>query len=169
MPMVPYTKCLAANTTAASFAARIPTATMPADGESALLDSRVFTPIERDSTVRIMPFAAGADDGTCQVRIIGWGRTEGSGALWMPVIICTATCTLCTAVGVAGKDVVATDRFCDAIVPVATTGGIAVTPGVTANTPAVLIVDISGYQKYELQFNINASATNVNALVAEFN
>ena len=163
--MAYYEKLLTSNSAATSFGSRIPTVTAPVDGASAAGDSKVFTPDVSHDTIEIMPFGTSAADQTMAFQVVGWRQTGGATSIWVPTLICTCVGTLCTATGVASADVLNTDYLCDAIT---VTTGVTVVPSVTANTPAVALINIEGFQKYEVMVQRNSSAATVNALVAEY-
>jgi hypothetical protein len=137
--------------------------------------------------VKIIPYGAGADNGTFSLRLIGWqpfGTTQ-TDLIWLPVPIAELTCTLSAAVGVAGGALVATDRLCDTIVVAGTRGslqprvtndnGTAAEFGgtVTATSPAndtiaFAVAFLWGFPKLEVSFTTGGSATNCNALLAFF-
>jgi hypothetical protein len=151
-----WLKALATNSTDAAFTAKVATATEPS-GTGVL---EMFRGLE---TLECEPFGAGADNATTAIQIIGWRKT---GALWAPTILAELDLILCTAVGVAGYDVAATDRFVDSIVNTNNYGTV-VTPTAPANKARKFITDISGWDKIEVLFS-RGTATNTNALVTAY-
>lgn len=158
-----YRVALAANSTA-SFASRIPLVSTTKDGESLHTIPNATSYLTEGDTMELIPYAAGADNTTFDVRVIGWRSvgpvvTRGS-AQWIPTIIVDLACTASSAVGIAGQTPTSTDRFVDAMT---VTTGIAVVPTVTANTPATAVISTAGFRFVEILTNVGA-ATNVNAL-----
>lgn len=155
-----WQKWLSANDASTSFASRIPTATKPTTN----IVERVGSITE--NMIELVFFGAGSDDQTLDVRLIGWNRTNTSEttAIWVPTPIAQFSCTLSTAVGVAGLDVVATDRFADTITGATwnpTSGVEIVSP--TGNIIAHVLVDVKGSDILQLDFD-STGATNGNAL-----
>lgn len=146
-----YLKLYATNATSTSFASKIITGTPPAG------DGVIATGGE---TLEILPFGAGADDDTFELKVIGWRRAD---VLWVPRNICHLAVTLSTAVGLAGKYVVETDRFADAIT-VTTGSANVVVPTVTANSPCMAIINIEGDEKIEIVFDRTGATTSCNVL-----
>jgi hypothetical protein len=144
-----YRKALATSSTATSFASKVITKTEPTG------DGVHSTNCAQNMTVLL--YGAGADDSTFDVKIIGWRKVIGT---WVPTNIAHLAAVLSTSVGVAGGDVVATDRFADAITA---TTGTATLPTVTANSIATATVSILNYDKVEFDFDM-ILATNGNAL-----
>jgi len=142
-----FLKALSTSATDTSFPSRIPTATRPS------------TAIENQGdTLTFAPYGEAANDDTFDLRVIGWSIRKD---IWIPTVICQLACTHCTAVGLANRDIVAAERFCDAIT---LTNGIAVLPSVPANTIATATVDIEGFDFFEFTFDLGAGA-NANALI----
>lgn len=119
-------------------------------------------------------FGTGNDDTTFLARILGWRYvTDAPGtpetAIWVPVPLLELTCTLSTATGVAGGTVGSSDRFADTLAIVGTTGNDDVSIDIVSpanNTPAHVVVDLKGFQKVEVIFDRNSSASSCNGLWA---
>ena len=141
------------NATDTSFAAKIATATKPSGAGVLEVQGR--------ATAEIMPFGAGNDDQTFDMRIIGW---RNIGDTYVPTIICAVSCTLCTATGYAGGQIVDTDRLVDTIT---VNSGVAVAPSVAANTPGLLLIAVDGFELIEAIFDMTG-ATNGNCLVGMY-
>jgi|LakMenEpi03Aug12_release.lakeMendotaPanAssembly.Ray.scaffolds.fasta_scaffold01277_41 hypothetical protein len=94
-----------------AFPARVPTATQPSG--AGIVSDPVVGQAAPD-WVQIVPFGDGADNATFDLRVIGWKVSDLG--LWTPTILGQAACTLSTAVGVAGYEVIASQRFADTIV-----------------------------------------------------
>lgn len=169
----------AANATATSFQSRIPTTTEPTVGDSSTSGTvgggiiRVgggekFVP----NNLLIVPFGTGSDTNTFKMRLLGWKATKGGLAtrLWVPIPLVEYTCTVTTAVGIAAKYLVATDRFCDTLSLAsgynANVSTELITP--TGDIIASLVVDVKGFDLLEFQFDRNSSATSCNALYCPY-
>lgn len=153
-----YEKCLTTNASDASFPSRVATATEPSGGGVVALGLG-------EDTIELLPYGTGNDDTTFDIRVIGWRKiVDSSTSLWVPYVICQAQCVNSTAVGVSGKPVVNTERFSDSNT---ITYGVGVSPTVPANTIAPLYVDVSGFAKFEVTFDMTG-ATNANALYAAY-
>lgn len=150
-----WAKLLAANSTDATFPARAPTTTEPSGvGVITLGAGRAVPP-----DLTFLFFGAGANDQTFNVRVIGWRKVDG---LWVPFLLCQATCTLSSAItGVAGQPVANTDLVADTV---SVTNGIGVgTTPVADSLPAYLEVGSKDCQKVEVVFDMTG-ATSGNAL-----
>jgi hypothetical protein len=89
----------------------------------------------------------------------------GNAPLWVPSLLASFTCTLCTQAGVAGTDVDNTQLFCGTIALVAGNANISnevLSP--TGNVIAHIIVDAKGAQYVETRFGTGSSATSCNCL-----
>jgi hypothetical protein len=158
-PGGPLRRAWTTNDTSSAFAAPAPTNTKPSgDG---VIDLAAVPPL----WVRVLPFGEGANDTTFDQRLVGWSLV---GVTWVPVILCQYSVTLSTAVGVAGGDVLATERFADAVSDPATNLG---TTGVDCqpkspqnNTPAHYLIDAVGCTVFKIE-NDMTGATSGNALV----
>src|SRR4051794_13866756 len=105
-----WVRALTTSSTDSSYASRVATVTTPAD------DGVLTPPLIAGKTPQsalLVFFGAGADNATLTARIIGWRKI---GTLWVPIDLAEVALTLSTAVGVAGTDAVATDRFADTLV-----------------------------------------------------
>lgn len=155
----------ATSPTTNGFPARPATTTAPTgDGVVDLATGRTELPRK----LLLAPFGAGADDTTFSLRVTGWRKTVGSAtALWVPVTLVELACTLSTAVGVAGADVVATDRFADTITVTKGNANVdTVILSIEGNLVAHAVIDVKGSSKAELTITTGGSATSGNALYA---
>lgn len=171
----PLRKARSVNQTSTSFVSKAPTATEPtgdagtATGASVLGLQYASGGPGRNS-VFVIPYGTGNENDTFSVRVIGWRCAEPGNRetlLWIPVVLVEVVVTLSTTVGVAGKAVVATERFADTIG--ITTGNANVSVDINSpadNTIATFLVALKGAQKLELSFSTNSSATDCNALLA---
>lgn len=160
-------KAKATSATDTSFPSKIPTGTEPAnDGVIDLRGSGILG----QNAVFCVPFGAGDDDDAFSMRLIGWRvyGTDPATLLWVPVILAEVSCTMSTAVGVSGKLIGASERFCDTITLV--TGNDDVTDSIispTGNVIAHITVDLEGSQKLEFTFDTTTGdPTNANCLYA---
>lgn len=158
-----YAKALSTSSTASSFTAKTPTGTEPTGNGIISFTQSLQVP----NFLELLPYGAGDDDDEFSMRVWAWRQFRASN-LWIPKLLCEVACVMCTATGVAGTDVVATERFVDAITLVFGNDGESVrrlSPG--SNLIASLLVDVQGAQKVELDFDMTTgSPTNANALYA---
>ncbi len=152
-------KALNTQGTLSSFASKIPTV-VPPTGDG------VKTNEAGDETLEVYPFGLGNDNTTFDFRIIGWRRTSMKpGAQWVSTVIAECTATLsaaqlgCPAGGSEGA--IPTQFYADTIVLNKGTGA---TPPQTADAGcAVLICDITAFDRIEFAGSTTSSATNYNA------
>jgi hypothetical protein len=169
-----FRKARSVNQTSATFVSKVPTGTEPAGDAGTATGASVFDIAPTGASggagpnaVLVMPYAVGADNTTFSVRAIGW-RLIGSDPatlLWVPTLLVELACTASAVVGVAGRAVVATERFADTIT--LTTGNDDVSVDIVSPTGDVAghaLVDIKGCQKLEFSFSTGSSATSCNAL-----
>ena len=171
----PFLKARSVNATDTSFPSKIPTITEPSgDAGTATGASVIDLGGEKGGVCQngmiVLPYMIGDDDDVMAMRIIGWRKIGNNPAtnLWIPVIIAELTCTGCTAVGIAARDVLNTERFCDTLALVTGNEDISidiVSP--TGNVVAHAIVDLKGFQKVEFTFDMTTGApTSGNCLYA---
>ena len=154
-----FAKALSTDSADTSFPSRIPTATEPSG--SGVLDIGMHG-VSSNGMI-LVPYATSGDGDTFSMRVIGW-RVVGAGntdtLLWIPVVLAEIACTASTTVGVAGKIIVATERFVDTITLVTGNDDISidiVSP--TGDEIAHVLVDTKGFQKIELTFDSTAVGT----------
>jgi hypothetical protein len=163
-----FQKFCAANATDAAFPARIATTTRPTGGgvydfaASGISPNGLMVP----ASILVLPFGTGADNATFLMRLYGWRLISDASltALWVPTILCQFTCTLSTAVGVAGAALIATERLADTLTANAMNNLSTVLVSNALDTPAYFQADIKGFPIIEATFNMNSSATAANAL-----
>jgi len=181
----PARRALGTDATDTSFASKVPTTTEPAGNGVLRLASGPGGSVP--CWALLWPIATAGNDDTFDLRVLGWRRigSGGPGAtLWFPSILGQFTCTLSTAVGVAGAPVVATERFADTIVNHATvtgaqgkttdtdSGGAASTGTTVIYSPGNNLIGwvkmpIGGFEKLELLFDTTAAGTTaMNCLIA---
>lgn len=126
----------------------------------------------------ICPYGLGNDDDAFSIRIVGMRRLASPGSdgrmQWFRFPIATLGCVVSTAVGLASGQVLATERFADAItialegtITAATTreGNIVLySPG--SNVPAHAIVPIGGWDAIELEWDQTTGTPTMNALLS---
>ena len=173
----PFVRARTVNQTSNGYVSKIPTITEPAADTGSATASAAISLTDagaRDGAgyngVLIMPYAIGSDDNTFSMRVIGW-RTVGEATngvfLWIPVLLCELACTCSTVVGIAGREVLNTERFADTITITYGNANVSVEAFSPANNvTAHAIVDLKGNQKFELSFTTGGSATSCNALWA---
>ena len=141
-----------ANSTATSFAARVPTTTKPTgDG---VIDSTGGL-----SYVLLTFFGRDAADETFAFRVMGWSQVIGAAkSLWVPVRLLQARCTLSTATGVADSEVTASEFIVDTIATVTgSTMREVVSPGDNAGA-AHAILDTTGFEIVTVDFDLITAA-----------
>lgn len=122
------TKARAVNSNLSAFPSKVPTATKPTGSGAAADDAVVFDvsafASQTGFRLRVFVIGTGAADTTLSVRCIVWNVANLGLAseLWIPTTIAEYLCTLSTAVGVAAKAVVNTERFADTLAVVGTSG-----------------------------------------------
>jgi hypothetical protein len=161
----------AANSTDATFPSRIPTATEPTgDGVIELGGSGNSKGAYTQNGIVVVSYGTGSNNDTFSTRLIGWrqlGEATAATALWIPVVLVEMACTLSAVVGVAGKIIVAGERFVDTMVLTTGDAGVSVdTVSPTGDVVAHFVADVKGFQKAELTFQITSGTTDMNALVA---
>lgn len=152
-------KALLTQGVAASFASKIPTVTPP-------INDGVHTNEAGDETLEVYPFGLGANNTTFDFQIIGWRRTsKNPGAQWVNTVIVECTATLssaqlgCPAGGSEGA--IPTQFYADTIT---VNKGVGTAPSITGDAGcAVLICDITGFDRWEFSGSTTSSATNYNA------
>ncbi len=164
---VAFKKALATNSTQTSFASKIPTITEPTnDGVHDLAKNGGVAP----NGIVIVPYGLGADDNAFAMRIIGWRKIGNDPLtwLWIPVVIAELTCTMSSVTGIAGRQVLNTEFFCDTLALVTGNDDVSidiVSP--TGNVVAHAVVDAKGFQKIEFSFDMTTgNPTSANCLFA---
>lgn len=153
-----WLKWHSSNDSSSAFTAPAATTTKP----STNIIDRGLTVCE--NLIQVMPFGTGADNTTFDMRIIGWNAVS-NGTLWVPTLLAGFSCTLSAAVGVAGSDVIATERFADTITAASynpTSGAEAISP--TGDVAGHVVVDVKGADVVQVVYDMTG-ATNANCLV----
>lgn len=124
--------------------------------------------------VMLVPYGVGSATNTFTLKVYGWRPTLGAQGtvlkdpLWVPFLLASFTCTLCTKTGVTSSDIDATHLFCDTIVLVTGNANVSneiISP--TGNVIANIIMDVKGVKLLELRYATGGSATSANCLAAE--
>lgn len=171
----PVRRLRTTNENASGFASKIPTVTEPTnDGVLNLTSSGILVV----QNIKLWPILLGSENDVSSMRIIGWHRIllDGSTTLWMPTPIGEFVCTASATVGVAGAAVVATERFCDTITPVAKmtrdqviAAGTAIGSNYEVMSPTVdliahIIMPLSGFEKIEVTSDQTTGTSTFNVL-----
>lgn len=121
-------------------------------------------------SVILIPYGAGSATNTFTMSVYGWRHTLGGNARqeWVPMILASFTCTLCTSPGVAGGDVNASQLFCGTIVMVMGNANISnevLSPA--TNDIGHVVVATKGVRLIQVLFGTGSSATSCNALATK--
>jgi hypothetical protein len=168
----PFVKARTANSTDSSFPSKIPTGTEPTGtGVIEMVGNGLNSGMPSGNCLLLLPYGTGSNNDTFNMRVIGWSviGNDPITQLWVPTILAEVACTLCGAVGVAGKLIVAAERFVDTIT--ITTGNAGVGLDVVSPTGDVIgsiMVDAKGSQKVEITFDIVSGTTDMNCLYRKF-
>ena len=155
--MTNWQKLLSANSTSASFTARVPTLTQPTG-------TGVVAVPPGMTRVIVMPFGTDAANETGKLQLWGWSAVRspsGGKVLWIPRPICELTATLGTAAGVAGSEVDENQLFADTLVA---DKGVGVDYDFLDNTTAMLSASLIEDALLEVQFSLNSSSASLNTL-----
>lgn len=155
-----FKKVRTVNATDTSFPSKVPTGTEPTGSGSSASAASVIN-LEGDGQCQngliVLPYAIGDDDDVFDMRVIGW-RCVGNDplyAIWIPVVLAQVTCTISTCVGVAGKEVLNTERFADTITLVTGNANVSIDiTSPTGNVAAHFVMDVKGFQKVEFTFDM---------------
>jgi len=165
-----------ADVTTSSITEPSPTATTPTgDGVLSIGGGETGQGGKVSNGLLIVPYGVGSATNTFSMKIYGWrsvrqrqGATTPIIPLWVPYLLASFTCTLCTLAGVAGTPVDNTHLFCGTItlgVGNANISNEIISP--TGNVMASIILDRKGSQLVEVRFGTGGSATSANCLYAE--
>jgi len=161
-----FTRVRTTNSTDATYPSRVPTLTEPT-GNGVVEMAAIAG--EMPSHLLMVPYATGPSNATFRSRMIGWRRllsTTGV-ALWLPVILGEFACTLGTTVGVSGGAISTGERMVDTLTLNVGNANVSVEVVSPANdTIAHAVIDAKGFAKLEFLFEIVASTTDMNALIA---
>lgn len=168
-------KARSVNQTSNGYVSKIATGTTPNGDAGTATGASIITLCHEGITgvsgAVILPYGVGSNNNTFSMRVIGWDRigNDPNTLLWVPVMLLEVQVTLSSScVGVAGREVVATELFADTIALVGTSGNPNVSCEIISpanDTIAHLTLTFKGFAKAELSFTTGASATSCNALV----
>lgn len=179
-----YKKVRATNYSTNGYPTRVPTTTPPApSGTGAMPDGMIPCGWEGATShphVLVIPFGVDASTHTFGLTVLGWRPTavnpdKTDMALWIPVPLCTVTCTTSTTLpGIVNSDVDNTQSFCTTL---AMTGaGVGVSSGMAVTSPdwftitgtavgvGMLKVPTLGFVFLEVIFTTGGVDTSCNAL-----
>jgi hypothetical protein len=126
--------------------------------------------------IRLVPYGTGTGNQTFNMRLLGWGsigtHTQAPvQILWVPVLLAEFQVTLGAMPGVAGAIIDNTQNFAKTITLVTNAGYEGVLDAIVSpnvdGVAAHCMVDLRGFQKLEVLFQIN-SVTDANSLYALF-
>jgi hypothetical protein len=166
----PFRKALTTNANSSSFPSKVPTITEPTnDGVIDLKNVGLTIP----QKMLVLPYGLGSDNDVFDLRVIAWRLV---GVLWVPYLLGKFTCTISAAVGVAGADVLNTERFADTITvgnePTVTADvtrqGTVQVMSPTGDLVAYLIIELNGAAKVEFIFDQTTGTPTTNCLIAFF-
>lgn len=179
-----WKKLRSTNTTDNGFPSRIPRATRPSGiGDSAAQatasavhdNSSRLSDFPVQNVGRFVFFGAGSNNNTFSARLIAWDLVHvdtDATEIWIPTVLFEVALTISsTPIGLAGRDVVATDLFADTISLTGTTANDDVSIDIVSpanDTIAHLVADLKGAQLWEMTFTTGGSATNCNALYKSY-
>lgn len=174
-----WRKARSVNYATNGFRTIIPTATDPRGtgatdtGASAIDIENLGTGAAVQNSVFVKPYAIGNDDVTFSIRTWIWTPTApvpsvpGSNTtiLFDPTMLCELSCIASTVVGVAGRDVLNTERFADTMTLTAGNSNVSVEfLSNTSNLAGWFRVDIMGPFWLDFDFTTGGSATSCNCL-----
>lgn len=177
----PLQKARSVNATTSAYPSRVDTLTEPVgDSGDATGACVIEVGTKGNGSVprflELWPYAAGGNNDTFSLRVVAWQRILPAVAdgrfQWCPSEICEVACTISADTGVAGGQVLDTERYADTITIV----GEETTTAATTNRGSVQIisptgdlrghlrVDIEGVEKIELIFDQTLNTPSMNAL-----
>jgi hypothetical protein len=164
-----YRRLFAANSTATSVVAPVPTTTPPAPGDG-VIELAGPDGVLSSSGVKLLPYGAGADNNTFSLGVFGWSVVRPTAAGEVPLWVATPLATYTSVTmnsgmpGLANTAVNASQMFCDAATIGIGNAGVSVELVAGAgNGPLHLIVDTKGFRFLEVRFD-KGTATSCNAL-----
>jgi hypothetical protein len=165
---LPIRKALAANSTASSFTAKIPTATAPSgNGIFDLTDPQYGMGVNGRVPDRILvvPFGGNSNDETFDMRVWGWSRTVGADgtAVWLPQLLAQLSVVLGN---IDGSAIAANMLIADTIT---VTYGLADerTLGLSVmspanDVPAAAYIGLRGCERIEFDFDLTGTGDAAN-------
>lgn len=117
----------------------------------------------------LVPYGVGTATNTFLLSVFAWDLVPGNQgtaqSAWTAYLLASFTCTLCTAAGLAGATVDATQLYCGTIAVVVGNAGVdvdVISP--TGNLKASIMMDVKGAKKVTVRLDRNGSATSCNTL-----
>jgi hypothetical protein len=156
-----------ANSTAANFTAKIPTATEVAHAPDTGIHDILHATYgfgykgsgQMPQYMQIVPFGGNADNETFSMRLWGWNKVHAT-ALWVPQLLCQLDCTLGAGSGAAVEtNVLMVDTI--AIVTGTASDSYIQTPA--NDTQASIIVSLRGCSIVEFDFDLTGTGDQANA------
>lgn len=154
-------KAQATNSTATSFSALIPTLDRPAASATrSVFDLGKRGTRDRNSLV-VYPYGGDANNDIVITKVSGWNQTPLG--MWVSSMICEVSATLSsTLVGLASREVVATEFFADTL---SLTAGVAELYQGTADLDiAYFICSTAGFEIIEITYDLGTGGDRQNAL-----
>ena len=156
------------NSTSNAWGTNLPTITQPAASATrSVVCSRTELGSSR-TTLEVTPYGGNTNNDIINLKVLGWNRTPGTTSpyvapLWVPHLICEVQATLSsTLVGVAGRDVIATEFFADTLT---LTYGVAVLyQGAGDVDIARFECGISGFEIVEIDYKTGTGGDTMNSL-----
>lgn len=164
------------NSTASSFASKVPTITEPTGDAGTATGASVLTlratPGEGPTSLLLIPYGLGSNNDAFSMRLIGWKpiRRGAADVLWIPVPLLELACVIGNITGVALSAVLATELFCDTLTGVANKFNANVTCAIASpqdDTIAHAIVDLRGFSRVEFTFDQTTNTPAMNCLWAQ--
>jgi len=155
-----------ADSTAATITEPVPTTTAPSGDGTIKYGSKEGGLVPNG--VVLLPYGTGSATNTFTMKVYGWEEVFSKTfplALYVPRILASFTCTLCTQTGVAGYAVDNTHLFCGTIslaVGNANVSNEVISP--TGNVIASIMLDLKGATYLGFVFSTGSSATACNCL-----
>lgn len=115
----PYAKVFSTNQNSSAFTAPAATLTRPSGNGVLDLAGTAGLGANPFNWIRLLPYGLGSDNDVFSLRVIGWNRvlpaTTALPTIYIATKLIEVSCTISTYVGIAGSQVLATERFADTI------------------------------------------------------
>lgn len=163
---LPWQKARATNYSTNGYPTKVHTATKPS-GDGVIEMTRDSSGGVVQNSLVVMFYGTGSDNNTGSCRALAWSQVgnDPNTSLWVYFILAEFAFTLSASVGVAGKQVVATERFADTVTLTYGNDDVSLDIVSPANDiPTRVVFDCFGAQFVELIFTTGGSATDLNAL-----
>ena len=121
------------------------------------------------NSLLVQPYAVGNENAAFKVQVWGWRKLGNAHEtlIWLPTLLAQLACTTSAFVGLATKELLATERFADTITIEEGHTDFVKVYSPANDTPGWALIDLLGSQKYELVFSTETTVTSCNALVGE--